>query len=528
MGTSGSRSELAAWKPAYPGEHPSLGWGLLQWATDHLPSPLDEDAPFRFTDEQARHLVEMYRLDTRGRRLYRRAHEEQAKGWGKGPFAAVIALMEFGGPVCFDGWDASGQPVGVPWGTKGRPAPWVQVAAVSEAQTANTWNALYGLLRARRGQVADGLGIDSGRTLLRRKDMPSAFMERVTASAGTREGQPIVFAVLDEPQLWTESNAGVDLARTILRNLTKTGGWGLFTGNAPLIGAGSVAEVYGKPTPGALHLANRPSGVLEPTWERKRMRVALDEVYGDAYWVPRERLLDDIADPAQPWADSLRFFFNVPGEGSVEDAWMPLQDWDDRAGDPVFQPALPVYACVRVAHDNRSAAVAVAQRQGDHVALRARVFTAPADDYVSSDAIEDHIRSLHRRYPARVLTEVQYRDGGKAYKRKRPGPEILHHGAFFEPSRQRLAKDGVVMIDWPSSAERLAPAAAALMQQVISGELVHDGSDELTIQVGRVVARERPRGWAIESGTGETIVAAQAAMLAVYRAVQQAADRRPR
>jgi hypothetical protein len=33
------------------------------------------------------------------------------------------------------------------------------------------------------------------------------------------------------------------------------------------------------------------------------------------------------------------------------------------------------------------------------------------------------------------------------------------------------------------------------------------------------VAKQRPKGWAIESGTGEPIVAAQAAMLAVHWAM---------
>jgi len=51
-------------------------------------------------------------------------------------------------------------------------------------------------------------------------------------------------------------------------------------------------------------------------------------------------------------------------------------------------------------------------------------------------------------------------DVGPVYHRRRPGPEVLHHGAFFEPSRQRLVKAGVVMLDFPSTAERLGPAAA--------------------------------------------------------------------
>jgi hypothetical protein len=63
---------------------------------------------------------------------------------------------------------------------------------------------------------------------------------------------------------------------------------------------------------------------------------------------------------------------------------------------------------------------------------------------------------------------------------------------------------------WPES---------TLMQLVTSGALVHDGDVELARQVGRVVAKQQPKGWSVESGTGEPIVAAQAAMLAVHHAM---------
>ena len=75
------------------------------------------------------------------------------------------------------------------------------------------------------------------------------------------------------------------------------------------------------------------------------------------------------------------------------------------------------------------------------------------------------------------------------------------------------------MLDFPSTAERLGPAAAALMQQVTARTLVHDGDGELGRQMARVVARMAPRGWSVASGTGEPVMAAIAAMLAVQRAL---------
>jgi phage terminase large subunit-like protein len=202
--------------------------------------------------------------------------------------------------------------------------------------------------------------------------------------------------------------------------------------------------------------------------------------------------------------------------------WMPEDAWEASAGDTVLQRLLPTYVCVRVAHDNRSAAVAIAQKQGDKVALRVRSFPdhpLAEGDYVEAAPIEAHILKLRERYPAPVTAEVTYQQGGRVHRLPRHGPEVLHHGAFFESSRQRLAKQKLVLLDVPSTAERINPAAAALMQLVTSRALVHDGDAELSRQIGRVVARPTPKGWAIASSTGESIVAAQAAMLAVQRAL---------
>ena len=126
--------------PEYEGEFPSLGWQVLDWAESSFAVP---DGPFAgdplvLTDEQASILVRFYQLDDRGRFVFRRASVRRAQGWGKSPLLAIVALAELCGPSKFDGWDAAGEPVGAPPGT-----PWVQVAAVSEDQTDNTYTALY-------------------------------------------------------------------------------------------------------------------------------------------------------------------------------------------------------------------------------------------------------------------------------------------------------------------------------------------------------------------------------------------------
>lgn len=306
----------------YPGEFPTLGWGVLSWMSTYLPSPADPEGKkrLRLTDEQASIIVRMYALDAKaGLPLYRRTQIEMPKGWGKSPLAASIALAEFCGPVVFDGWDAAGDPVGRPWGTvEGSPPPWVQIAAVSEDQTDNTYSALYAMLVANEQKAATDLRIDRGRTRLYLLDIPGAKLEPVTASFGTREGQRVTHAVMDETHLWTPRNGGRKLAATLRRNTGKMNGRTLETTNAPILGEKSVAEQTSSdlPEPGVLHVANRPKQEPSEDWTDEQLAQTIQKVYGGATWIDQRRILAEIRDTASDWQDSLRFYFNTRSAGT--------------------------------------------------------------------------------------------------------------------------------------------------------------------------------------------------------------------
>jgi hypothetical protein len=293
---------------------PSLGWLFLYWSYDNLPSPRDHSEPLTFTPEQAAGLVEWFGVDieTGQRFVYRRGCSRRAKGWGKSPREAAKAIGALAADVVPDGFDADGEPVGRPWGTGGLPHAWVQIAAVSEDQTDNTYSVLHELLTANDGKAADELRIDVGLTRCLLRDRPGK-LEPVTASAGSREGQPVTDAVLDETHLWTPQNGGVKLARTLRRNVAKMGGRSYETTNAFVPGEESVAEATHKAVElgaaGIYYDAVEAPPVKEEDPDEK-LREALKIAYGDSWWVNLERLLQDIRDPDTPWEDSSRFFFN--------------------------------------------------------------------------------------------------------------------------------------------------------------------------------------------------------------------------
>ena len=317
---------------------PTLGWGVLEWMASYLPSPRDATTPLILTDEQAEYVLAWYAVDKAGRFMYRRSISERAKGWGKSPLHGAICLAELGAgsvddsaPVLFDGWRGK-EPVGRPWGTKGSPAAWVQIAAVSEDQTDNTYSAMYEMLIANDHRAAKALRIDDGKTrlyLLGRQGR----LEPVTASAGSREGQPLTHGLLDETHLYTRRNGGVKLAATIRRNAAKMGGRTQETTNAPMLGEGSVAEQSGNAVDrgfsGILWDAKRPAVEPESDWSDEQMLEGLHDAYGDAHWVDLSRILADVRDPGTDWSDALRFFFNIRSAGQSKAIDPKL--WDGRA-----------------------------------------------------------------------------------------------------------------------------------------------------------------------------------------------------
>ncbi|PXY25157.1 hypothetical protein BAY59_24330 [Prauserella coralliicola] len=305
------------WRGADPDDpfpFPSLGWTLLEWWADFLPSPRDESEPLIFTNEQARSLIEWYALDPlTGRFVHRRGASRRSKGWGKSPREAAKGIAALAGPTRFDGWDANGDPVGRPLGIRGGdPKPWVQIAAVSEDQTDNTYSVIYELLNANDGKAADELGIDVGLTRCFLRDRPGK-LEPVTAAAGSREGQPITDAILDETHLWTPRNGGVKLARTLRRNVAKMNGRTYETTNSFVPGEESVAEGTHKAvmsgSAGVYYDAVEAPLVKEDDSD-ETLKAALKVAYGDSWWVDLDRLVADIRDPETPWEDSCRFFFN--------------------------------------------------------------------------------------------------------------------------------------------------------------------------------------------------------------------------
>lgn len=458
--------------PSYDGEFPSLGWQVLDWAEAHFKVPDGPLAgkPLALTDEQAALVVRFYGLDDRGRFLFRRAAVRRAQGWGKSPLLALIGLGELCGPTRFAGWDETGEPVGA------EPvAPWVQVAAVSEDQTDNTYTALYAM--AEESDLA-GSVLDVGLTRVFLRGQ-TGRLEPVTAAAGSRLGQRITFAVLDETHLWLPRNGGVKLANTIRRNAGKMNGRTFESTNAHLPGEDSVAErtfaAAQVGAPGLLYDSVEAPKVDDLS-DRAAVRSALDASYGDSrLWVPLDRLADEIADPGTDGQDARRFFFNQLVAGT-DQAVDPLQWEAAKRPDRVVEPDEPIGVGFDGSVSNDATALIACTEDGFIFPLR--IWERPTLDRdwrVPRLEVDELVRS--------VLTERK----------------VI--AMFCDPPRWATEIEGwqdefgdVVVAFDSNQPRRMAPACDRLVTGVATGFITHAADRVLTAHVlamGRKKVRVR-------------------------------------
>lgn len=328
-------------------EFPTLGYDVADWMTSYLLQPdIDDSIPFVPTQEQLDFLIDLYEIDPQTRkRVKSRAVLSRPRGWGKSPFLAAICCVEAMGPVLCDGWDADGQPVGIPWAR--RRTPLVQVTATTDDQTANTWTPLLEMLRGSDAEDEYGVeAMDSFVTMRRGK------IEKRTSSATSVKGARAVMAVLDQTETWLPGNGGPKLAKTLRNNATKLGGVTIETPNAYTIGERSVAETTarfaelvaeGKVKPEAarrLLYSHREAPLTTDISNRESLIEGLRIAYGDASgdprgclihepactpgWVDVERTADDFWEPDNDPAEMCADFLNQIN--SASDAWLTMPE----------------------------------------------------------------------------------------------------------------------------------------------------------------------------------------------------------
>lgn len=315
----------------------TLGYEALVWAGTYLrhTNGIRAGKSWEFSREQARFVLWFYAVDENGRWLFDRGDRRLAKGSGKSPFAAVMALIELLAPVRFDRFDPD-----VPGGCVGKPVnmPWVQIAAVSLDQTENTMRHVRAMVAPQRApELHRDYDLDVGKTQI--FVAPEGKLEVITSSAATAEGAEVTCVIGDELEHWTSSNSGVELHNTLVDNLTKSGSRFIGTLNAWKPGIGSVGEsVFDDWVAQESGMAKAKTRILYDARiappdtdlaDEASLRAGLEFVYEDAPWADIDAMISRIWKTSSKVDDSKRKYLNWPTASS--DSWVDPQDWAQMA-----------------------------------------------------------------------------------------------------------------------------------------------------------------------------------------------------
>lgn len=324
----------------------TLGEEVLRWAMRWLVQPNGERAGKRWrpTDRQYRFVMWAYAVDEDGRWLFDHLVRRLSKGTGKSPTAAVLALCELCAPCRVRDLDPK-RGVVVPRQVE---MPLVQIAATAESQTSNTMRWVRALA-PKGSEVVAAHRLDPGKTQYYR--LPEGELKVITSSATAAEGAQPTFGIADEPELWTPTNGGVELAATLGDNLAKQGARLLETSNAWVPGRETVAEATwdawvaqeeGRTKGQGRILYDSLSAPPDTDLANpESLRSALEFIYRDSPWIDVEAIMRRILSPRARPDDSKRKYLNWPT--AAWDAWVTAEQWKrleaprDEDGNPTVE-----------------------------------------------------------------------------------------------------------------------------------------------------------------------------------------------
>ncbi len=288
----------------------------------HGPGDVQGD-PWQIDDEFATFLCWLYRVwpqghPQAGRRLVQRGVLSRPKGRAKSELAGGWVCAEALGPVRCDGFDANGDPVGVPV-----TYPFIRCLATEEGQSGNTYDNVAYMLA--EGEAANEYQLDVGLTRTFIHEPGGGEIRPSTAGDASKDGGKESAAVADETHLYILPQHR-KMYGTVARNTGKrkeAEPLMLDTTTAWQPGENSVAEQAAERY---AHLdiaeAVEKRGVLydhrqgaEPKrfGDDRSLVKAIREGYGPAAdWMDFKRIVRLIRDAEDPEADAYRYWLNRP------------------------------------------------------------------------------------------------------------------------------------------------------------------------------------------------------------------------
>lgn len=167
-----------------------------------------------------------------------------------------------------------------------------------------------------------------------------------------------------------------------------------------------------------------------------------------------------------------------------------------------MEPDRPTFVGIDMALKHDSIAVVHAQvDDDDRVHVDYRIWH-PDQNAIDVHEIENYLRELNNK-----LNVV----------------EFAYDPAFFQRSAEELMDDGLPMVEFPQSSQRMVPACGTTYEFIVNNKIVHGGNPMFTDQVLSAAQRMTENGWRLSKGKSRRKIDACIAMvMAVDRATRRA------
>jgi len=184
-----------------------------------------------------------------------------------------------------------------------------------------------------------------------------------------------------------------------------------------------------------------------------------------------------------------------------QESWLPVGAWENMVGDATINTDDDCYVGIDMALKHDSIAIVIAQPQENgKVHVEAKIWHPDMEGIDIAD-VEQHLRMLHLKYQVR---------------------EFAYDPAYFQRSAESLMDDGLPMVEFPQSSQRMIPACGNAYDMIAAGRLVHSGSPMFTDQVLSAAQRMTENGWRLSKGKSRRKIDAAIAMcMALDRATRR-------
>lgn len=440
--------------------------------------------PMRLRPDQERFIYRWYEHCPECQRWhYDEGLRGAATGDGKTGLIAALAVLEFAGPPAI-----------------AVPSPIIPIAAASFEQADLLFSVAATMCGGRDNAVKEAplCGFfEVYDTEIKFADGRPGHINRVAAVGGTNEGGIPSLLICDEVHEWGDVGDRKARVHTVIGKSTKkrrtprgpgrilnlsTAG---FDRDHSLLGAmykiGQRAERKPDLAPRFLFdWREAPDGLDYKRRDHRERAVRAASGAADVLWSVTDRV-NDWGKPSMPPHEWIRYYANKWVD-VADDSWLKEHPaaWPDCRGEWVSDESNPFVVAVDMALKRDSVAVSRVEGLPDgRFAVASRIWSPEGGRQIDHLDVFNHVRSLAR---------------GSGFR------GVVYDPRFFELPGRMLEDEGILVIQFDQSPQRMAPACGLAFDLIVGRKVVHDGDPELAAHVTAAVKREQERGFTLSKG----------------------------